>query len=271
MCGAAFGRVRAMFNTLKPTERMEEAGPSVPVNITGLDDAPAAGQKFYVLSDIAEARAIAQKRAADSKAESLGVVKKHITFENLFESLAQEETQTLNLILRADTRGSIEAIKKELTKLEHPEVQIRLLQATVGGISEADVHLADASNAVIIGFNVVPDEKSFNPPEWSPALRSPAGTLQVGIVNSARIDSARFQPAWTQALSAMRTDAVLEEWRNEARQRGWKLELLDSIGTNFLEGDVTLEQLPDGLLIRPGRGKSLEARISMFPKSTLRI
>ena len=160
VCGSAFGRVRAMFNTLKPTERMDEAGPSVPVNITGLDEAPGAGQKFYVLSDIAEARSIAEKRAADSKAESLGVQKKHITFENLFESLAQEETQTLNLILRADTRGSIEAIKKELVKLEHPEVQIRVLLATVGGITEADVHLADASNAVIIGFNMVPDEKA---------------------------------------------------------------------------------------------------------------
>ena len=68
--------------------------------------------------------------------------------------------QTLNIILRADVRGSIEAIRKELTKLEHPEVQIKILQATVGGITEADVHLADASDAVIIGFNVVPDEKA---------------------------------------------------------------------------------------------------------------
>ena len=79
--------------------------------------------------------------------------------ENLFERLGErEEVQTLNIILRADVRGSIEAIRKELTKLEHPEVQIRILQATVGGITEADVHLADASDAVIIGFNVVPDE-----------------------------------------------------------------------------------------------------------------
>ena len=68
--------------------------------------------------------------------------------------------QTLNMILRADTRGSIEAIQKELTKLEHPEVKIKILQATVGGVSEADVHLADASDAMIIGFNVVPDEKA---------------------------------------------------------------------------------------------------------------
>jgi translation initiation factor IF-2 len=82
-----------------------------------------------------------------------------VTLENLYEWLGQQnEVQTLNVILRADVRGSIEAIRKELTKLEHPEVQIKILQCTVGGITEADVHLADASNAVIIGFNVVPDE-----------------------------------------------------------------------------------------------------------------
>ena len=84
----------------------------------------------------------------------------HVTLENLFDRLGQEEVQTLNIILRADVRGSIEAIQKEFTKLEHPEVKIKILQATVGGITEADVHLADASDAVIIGFNVVPDEKA---------------------------------------------------------------------------------------------------------------
>jgi translation initiation factor IF-2 len=79
----------------------------------------------------------------------------------LYERLGREkDVQTLNIILRADVRGSIEAIRKELTKLEHPEVQIKILQATVGGITEADVHLADASDAIIIGFSVVPDEKA---------------------------------------------------------------------------------------------------------------
>jgi translation initiation factor IF-2 len=81
-----------------------------------------------------------------------------VTLENLYEKFNQDEVQNLNLILRADVRGSIEAIQKELLKLDHPEVQIKILQATVGGISEADVHLADASDAIIIGFNVVPDE-----------------------------------------------------------------------------------------------------------------
>ena len=84
-----------------------------------------------------------------------------MTLETLFERLGQiDDQQTLNIILRADVRGSIEAIRKEIGMLAHPEVQIRILQATVGGITEADVHLADASDAVIIGFNVLPDEKA---------------------------------------------------------------------------------------------------------------
>jgi translation initiation factor IF-2 len=80
------------------------------------------------------------------------------TLENLFETLGAREVPTVNLILRADTKGSIDAIRKELTKLDHDEVKIKILQATVGGVSEADVHLADASDAIIIAFNVVPDE-----------------------------------------------------------------------------------------------------------------
>ena len=84
----------------------------------------------------------------------------HVTLENLFDRLDTEKTPILNLIIRADVRGSIEAILKELQKLEHPEVGVRVLQSTVGGITEADVALADASDAVIIGFNVAPDERA---------------------------------------------------------------------------------------------------------------
>ncbi|MEN6458834.1 MAG: translation initiation factor IF-2 [Thermoguttaceae bacterium] len=159
VCGSAFGRVKAMYDTLNPRQKHTEAGPSTPVNVTGLDSAPAAGDRFYVLQDITQARELAQQRASEARARELGNVQPHVTLENLFERLGQESrVQTLNIILRADVRGSIEAIRKELLKLQHPEVQIKVLQATVGGISEADVHLAHASDAVIIGFSVVPDE-----------------------------------------------------------------------------------------------------------------
>ncbi len=158
VCGAAYGRVRAMYDTLRPHVVYEEAGPSMTVNVTGFDVAPDAGERFYVLDDIATARQIAETRQGKTRLATLGNVTQHVTLENLFERLGETETQTLNIILRADVRGSIEAIQKEFTKLEHPEVKIKILQATVGGVTEADVHLADASDAVIIGFNVVPDE-----------------------------------------------------------------------------------------------------------------
>ncbi len=159
VCGQAFGRVKAMYDTLQTHKRLKEAGPSIPVNITGLNVAPGAGDHFYVLDDIADARTIAEARSATERESSLGVTVQHVTLENLFDRLeGTGEVQTLNLILRADVRGSIEAIQKELLKLDHPEVKIKILQSSVGGITEADVTLADASDAIILGFNVVADE-----------------------------------------------------------------------------------------------------------------
>ncbi len=159
VCGCAYGRVKAMYDTLKPREKYDAVGPSTPVNVTGLNCAPGAGDRFYVLGDISQARHLAEQRAADARMRELGGARPHVTLETLYERLGEEsQVQTLNIILRADVRGSIEAIRKELSKLQHAEVQIKILQATVGGISEADVHLAHASDAVIIGFSVVPDE-----------------------------------------------------------------------------------------------------------------
>jgi translation initiation factor IF-2 len=162
VCGEAHGRVKAMYDTLDDSRRLSEAGPSVPVNITGLDIAPSAGSRLYVLDDIGRAREIAQTRMEQERTQSLGASGfRHVTLENLFDRLEHTgEAQMLNIILRADVRGSIEAIEKELSKLEHPEVKVKLLQRSVGGITEADVMLAHASDAIIIGFNVVPDEKA---------------------------------------------------------------------------------------------------------------
>ena len=158
VCGSAYGRVKAMYDTLKPAKRHKSAGPSMPVNVTGLNEAPGAGERFHVVPEISQAREIAAHRAEESRRQSLSGGQPHVTLENLFERLGRDEVQMLNIILRADVRGSIEAIRKELTKLVHPEVQIKILQATVGGVTEADVHLANASDAIIIGFNVVADE-----------------------------------------------------------------------------------------------------------------
>jgi translation initiation factor IF-2 len=162
VCGQAHGRIKSMHDTLNPKIRYDEAQPSMPVNVWGLDVAPGAGEHFYVLDDIGLAREIAEARSNRERSANLaGGAEPVVTLENLFDRLeGAGEVQTLNLILRADTRGSIEAIQKEFGKLEHPEVKIKVLQATVGGVTEADVMLASASEAIVIGFNVVPDEKA---------------------------------------------------------------------------------------------------------------
>jgi translation initiation factor IF-2 len=159
VCGEATGHVKAMMNTLT-RRKVTEAGPGTPVFVTGLDVPPGAGARFQEVDSIAKAREVAAKRTDISRHSTLSSAPVHVTLENLADRLGTQKAPTLNLILRADVRGSIEAILKELQKLEHPEVKIRVLQATVGGITEADVQLADASDAVIIGFNVVPDERA---------------------------------------------------------------------------------------------------------------
>ena len=148
------------------------------MNLTGLDVVPEAGDKFYVLDDIAQARELAASREVQSRQQSLSGVSTRISLEEIQARLEtgdlrdpSAEVITLNLIIRADVRGSIEAIQKELGKISHPEIQIKILQALVGGITVADVRLAHASRAVIIGFNVVPDETA----------RSLADDLQVEI------------------------------------------------------------------------------------------
>jgi translation initiation factor IF-2 len=160
VCGEASGHVKSMHDTLGKKKKLTEAGPSQPVFVSGLDVAPNAGDRFQVVDSIAMAREVALKRSGIRRHSSLVSAPVHVTLENLHDRLGAQKAPTLNLILRADVRGSIEAILKELTKLDHPEVKVRVLQATVGGITEADVQLADASDAVIIGFNVVPDERA---------------------------------------------------------------------------------------------------------------
>ena len=177
VCGAAHGRVKAMYDTLHPTRKIAHAPPSMPVNLTGLDIAPNAGDKFHVLSDIIKARELTSSRENRSRQLSLGGTTTRVSLEDFQKRLESgtlgktADIVTLNLIIRADVRGSIEAIQKELSKIEHPEVRINILQALVGGVTIADVRLAQASQGVIIGFSVVPDEAS----------RSLADELQVEI------------------------------------------------------------------------------------------
>ena len=166
VCGAGYGRVKAMYDTLRPRQKVRQAGPAIPVNVSGLDVAPEAGERFYVLDDIGQARELASQRALETRQQSLAGITKKVSYEEFQQRLSEgrlgqeEDVATLHLIIRADVRGSIEAILKELGKLEHPEVRVKVLQASVGGVTVGDVTLASASGAVIVAFNVIPDEEA---------------------------------------------------------------------------------------------------------------
>ena len=155
ICGTAYGRVRAMYDDLgRP---ISEAGPAMPVRVTGLDEVPNADDKFQVVPDLAQAREIAERRRERQRTAQ---PVKHATFR--LEDLDKTEVEELKLILKADVRGSIEAIRKELEKLEHAEVRIHVLHTGIGAITEGDVQLALASpeDTMIVGFNVVPDDRA---------------------------------------------------------------------------------------------------------------
>jgi translation initiation factor IF-2 len=155
VCGSCFGRVRQMYDDLgRP---LLEAGPSVPARITGLDEVPDADDPFQVVPDLASARTIALKRKA-KRIEAAQAKRVPLSLDQLTEAKIAE----LKIILKADFRGSIEAIRKELEKLHHEEVRVRVLEAAIGGITENDVWLALTSpeDTLIIGFNVVPDDRA---------------------------------------------------------------------------------------------------------------
>lgn len=155
VCGLAFGRARAMYDDhMQP---LAEAGPGMPVRITGLDELPNADDKFQVVPDLNVAREVAEKRRERLRT---GQATKYSTFR--LEDLDKAKVAEVKLILKADVRGSIEAIKKEMDKLKHEEVRINLLHTGIGGITEGDVSLALASPAdtLIVGFNVVPDDRA---------------------------------------------------------------------------------------------------------------
>nr|UXE45576.1 translation initiation factor IF-2 [uncultured bacterium] len=157
VCGDGYGRVRALYDD--KGKSVEEAGPSTPVEVSGLDSVPTAGEKFAVIDDISRAREIAERRRERQRGESLGE-RQAITLENLYSVMAERKVKSLNLILKADVQGSLEALTKELGKLENPEVPIRVLMKAVGGISESDILLAEASQAIVICFRVAPDDRA---------------------------------------------------------------------------------------------------------------
>ena len=154
IAGTAVGRVRTMRND-KGAE-IESAGPSTPVEITGLTEVPTAGDIFEAVEDERLARELADKRTTEAKEKQFAAYTK-VTLDNLFDQMAQNDMKELPIVVKADVQGSAEAVKQSLEKLSNEEVRVRVIHAGVGAVSKSDVSLADASNAIIIGFNVRPD------------------------------------------------------------------------------------------------------------------
>ena len=154
IAGTAMGRVRTMMDD--KGNPVKEAGPSIPVEITGLSEVPNAGDTFNVVEDEHMARELVEQRKSELKNAGSGSGKK-VTLEDLFSQIKAGEMKTLNVIVKADVQGSVEAVKASLEKITNEEVQVKVIHAGVGAINDSDVMLADTSDAIIVGFNVRPD------------------------------------------------------------------------------------------------------------------
>ncbi len=156
VCGTVHGKVRAMFND--QGKKIKQAGPAIPVEIQGFNVVPEAGDEFVVVADDKVARRIADSRAAKQREKDM-VGKTKLTLESFLQSRPDDEAKMLNLVLKADVQGSLEAITEAVTKLSTDEVKIQVVHGATGGLTESDVLLANASDAIIIGFNVRPTAK----------------------------------------------------------------------------------------------------------------
>lgn len=155
VAGTAVGKIRAMSDyNGKP---IETAGPSVPVEIMGLDSAPMSGDEFNAVSDEKLARALVEQRKAKAKEEEFKLFQK-VTLDTLFDTISEGEMKELNIIVKADVQGSVEAVKQSLLKIENDEVNVKIVHGAVGAVSESDVMLAEASKAIIVAFNTGVDQ-----------------------------------------------------------------------------------------------------------------
>ena len=154
IAGTALGHVRVMLDDRH--RKVTEAGPSVPVEITGLSEVPSAGDIFNCVEDEKLAKELVEQRKHELKEEQFSTYQK-VTLDNLFSQIEQGEVKELPIIIKADVQGSVEAVRQSLEKLSNDEVRVKVIHGAVGAVSESDVMLADASNAIIVGFNVRPD------------------------------------------------------------------------------------------------------------------
>ncbi|MBN2795884.1 MAG: translation initiation factor IF-2 [Clostridia bacterium] len=154
VCGSAHGRVRAMYNHVN--KRIKEAGPSSGVEITGLTEIPVAGDRFFVVGDDKLARQLAERKQLEERNVALKSTPQHVTLEDIFDRIQAGKTKEIKIVIKADVQGSLEALKTSLVRLSNEEVTVNVIHSAVGTVTESDVLLASASDAIIIGFNVRP-------------------------------------------------------------------------------------------------------------------
>ncbi|MBT7445245.1 MAG: translation initiation factor IF-2, partial [Methylococcales bacterium] len=248
LCGQEYGRVRAMFD--ETGQSIDTAGPSIPVVILGLSASPCAGDDLHAVADERQAREITQKRRENERNKHL-VGSKPAKLEDIFSNLEAEKVSVLNVLIKADVQGSVEAIKDSLTKLSTDEVAVKVLAAGVGGISESDINLAAASSGIVIAFNVRADASARQ-------LADEKGLdLRYYSVIYEAIDDVR------QALSGLLSPEVREEIVGLAEVREvYKSSKLGAIaGSMVIEGTIRrhlpIRVLRDNVVIYEGVLESL--------------
>lgn len=160
VAGRATGRVRAMIDDRG--RMLAEAGPATPIEVLGLDHVPSASERFFVAKDEKDARLVVTHIEEKERAKRIAEERKKFSLDDLFTQMQTGEVKTLNLVIKSDVQGSLEALRTAFSKLKHPEIEVRIIHDGVGAISESDVNLASASKAVIIGFNVRPEKNAKN-------------------------------------------------------------------------------------------------------------
>ncbi|MGN1267388.1 MAG: translation initiation factor IF-2, partial [Dorea sp.] len=248
--GSAHGKVRAMMDD--KGRRVKEAGPSVPVEILGLDDVPNAGEVFVGCGNEKEARNFAETFIAQNKAKLLEDTKSKLSLDDLFNQIQEGNLKELNIIVKGDVQGSVEAMKQSLLKLSNDEVVVKIIHGGVGAINESDVTLASASNAIIIGFNVRPDATAKDS-----ADREGVDVRLYRVIYNAIED--------VEAAMKGMLDPVFEEkvfGHAEVRQT-WKVSGVGTIaGSYVLDGTIERDSqariVRDGIVIYDGKLASLK-------------
>ncbi|MCC8074580.1 MAG: translation initiation factor IF-2 [Clostridiales bacterium] len=250
IAGTAVGRVRAM--TDYRGRRLKSAGPSVPVEITGMAEVPSAGDDFYAVADERMARELAEQRKQEQKAAAAAPTAKKVSLDDLFSQIQEGEVKDLNIIVKADVQGSVEAVKQNLEKLSNDEVRVRVIHGGVGAVNESDIMLASTSNAIIVGFNVRPD-----PAAKAMAERNKVDMRMYRVIYECIEE---IEAAMKGMLAP--TFKEVELGRVEVRQV-YKITNVGIVaGSYVLEGKVTrnaqLRLVRDGIVIHEGNIASLQ-------------